>query len=405
MNVASLVAGIEALNKDDVGTTGPGLAKRSLTVLSGAGASIYAGAPSTAQLTASIAKRRIAGEVLRILQSADPSRNFEDVLHVLEELELLCDNSAPPRATATLRPFVQISDLGKSFSSDRLALRRERLAILELIAASLSGIDYSNWMPLYRILRPFLDEYNIRYFTLNYDVLTDVVAEILARRAAKYWYDGFGARPVAMDGTVLFRADEYANPPFERPAHITVGHLHGSICYSYWSTDKRLAHSNEFEIASAPSLQRAEENWRIFHALANQGDIELGSVAPIVSGLRKSDKLNLSPYGNYLHAFVESLSNNPALLLIGYGGNDPHVNFWLREFTTIHVRRARVIDITAESDPGRFALSRIGRDLLWREGPANVWTNARGVEGITFVGGVEGDVPIARFLAHLASGQ
>lgn len=47
----------------------PSAPTKTLTVLTGAGSSLYAGAPSTNELTVLLAKRKFSGSILRILQS------------------------------------------------------------------------------------------------------------------------------------------------------------------------------------------------------------------------------------------------------------------------------------------------------------------------------------------------
>lgn len=51
----------------------------------------------------------------------------------------------------------------------------ERLDLIEAIGAAFDPIDYDqSRRPLYRLLRPHVDVFDIDLFTLNYDLLTDV---------------------------------------------------------------------------------------------------------------------------------------------------------------------------------------------------------------------------------------
>ncbi len=89
-------------------------------------------------------------------------------------------------------------------------------------------------------------------------------------------------------------------------------------------------------------------------------------MAPIVSGLRKLEKLNVQPYANYFADFARAVSNSPYLMIVGYGAGDEHINYWLHEFTLIHGEQARVVEVTRSADPNRFAIQRFGAyDLQW----------------------------------------
>ena len=182
-----------------------------LTVLLGAGASLYAGSPSTDDLTSIVAGREISGAILRALRSRceTSAANFEDVLHVLEELDALLGTTRS-RAPSMLRPLIEPSSILNGITIDSSLLRRERYELLEAIAAAFDGIDYdSAWHVLYRLLRPLLDDFDIDFFTLNYDQVVDVAVYGLSMLSGKKLLDGFG-QVIDMENSRLFRADQYA---------------------------------------------------------------------------------------------------------------------------------------------------------------------------------------------------
>lgn len=134
---------------------------RRLTVLLGAGASLYAGSPSTDDLTSIVAAREISGAILRALRSRSETStaNFEDVLHVLEELDALL-GATRAGAPLMLRSLIEPSDILNGITMDYSLLRRERYELLQAIAVAFNGIDYdSAWRVLYRLLRPLLDDF------------------------------------------------------------------------------------------------------------------------------------------------------------------------------------------------------------------------------------------------------
>ena len=154
-------------------------------MLLGAGASLYANAPSTRQLASIVAKSEIGGRILESLRDSaiEVEPDFEDVLHVIEELEALMQS--PARAPTMLRPVLRsvLADIGPQ------ALSVERFELIEAISAAFDKLDYdSSWRPLYRVLRPHLDVFDIDIFTLNYDLLADVASFALSMLSGKKWF-------------------------------------------------------------------------------------------------------------------------------------------------------------------------------------------------------------------------
>ncbi|MGA3036660.1 MAG: hypothetical protein ABSE64_04165 [Vulcanimicrobiaceae bacterium] len=365
--VPSLVPSAVALADSEVAPEGTPDPKNRITILLGAGASRFAGAPSTDDLTALAARRPISGKILADLRSRTPSTepNFEDVLHVLEEVEFY-HSVAPSRAHVATRPFVTLTDPLRSLLPDVLSARCERLALIEDIASAFNGINYdASWQPLYRLLRPFLDTHNIDIFTLNYDLVGDVSADALSLLSGKHWFDGFG-RPIDMDLNCGFRSDEYAGWD-KTPLYITLAHIHGSLRFAYRIDDTPMAYAEPIEIVSAQSIELARANWKDFHDVARDDEsANFFGVSPIVSGLRKTEKLNVRPYANYYSGLAKAISGNPRLIVIGYGGGDEHINYWIRELNRIHPQHGRVIEITDQTDPINFMSQRIAAyDLRW----------------------------------------
>src|SRR5580692_39508 len=222
---------------------------RRLTVLLGAGASLFAGAPSTRRLTDVISARELSGQVLRTLQTNNGTQdaNFEDVLHVLVELEALRGTTVA-RAPSMLRPFLDPSDKLDAITTDFEELRHERFELLETIGSAFDGIDYDRaWPVLYRLLRPLLNTFDIDVFTLNYDQVADVTVFGLSVLSGKGLFDGFG-QVIDMAKSRVFRADQYAHwDPAWEPVQLTLAHLHGSLLFAYHVNDPPYAHSPRFE--------------------------------------------------------------------------------------------------------------------------------------------------------------
>jgi hypothetical protein len=396
VNLSDLAPSIPPLANTERAPDGyPDPANR-LTVLLGAGASLYARAPSTRDLTAIVAQRELSGQVLETLRSniPDTEPNFEDVLHVVEELESLAQSGA--RAPTMLRPFLE--QIAPDIAAQ--ALSAERFELIETIGASFRGVNYDeSWRPLYALLRPLLDVFDMDIFTLNYDLIADVVTFAMSMLAGKKWFDGFGppAKPLySRDKTfygLTFRPDQFAH--WEASwghNYLTLAHMHGSIGYAYYVPDQRMAHASRFELIGTNDPLVAQSTWRwAKKAKAEDPTIDFGGVTPIVSGLRKLEKLNVQPYANYFAEFARAVSNSPYLMIVGYGSGDEHINYWLHEFTLIHNEQARVVEITRSADPNRFAMQKFGAyDLQWSrfKGLENAFVNRAGVQCLTLTGGL-----------------
>jgi hypothetical protein len=380
---------------------------RRLTILLGAGASIFAGAPSTTRLTEIIGGRRISGAILRTLQSGDGTRdaNYEDAFHVLEQLESL-KSPVPDRASVSLRPFLQPFDEIDGIAMHRESVRRERFEVMETIADAFRGVTYdTSWRTLADVFGVCLAGFNLDIFTLNYDLLADVTVEGLSRITGKKWYHGFGSRIRGIDAA--FDPGEYAswNPEWG-PKYLTLQHLHGSLRYVY-ADGRPVAHARRVVLEEGANVNYIRENWTSAKNLALKSPAEtFVGIAPIISGLHKLEKLNVQPYANYYAAFARAISDSPRLLIIGYGKGDEHINYWIQEFAQIHNQAARIVEITNSEAPDTFAVQRITEwsDLNWSHyrGLPDVFASAGGVENLVITCGLHRDSTLPIRLRDLA---
>ena len=200
--------------------------------------------------------------------------------------------------------------------------------------------------------------FSLRCFTLNYDTLIDRHLN---------WNDGFPNENGAAFSRSRFNKKLSVSEPF-------LFHLHGSTQFGFTETGA----IGKFR-DSADALASYEQA-RSFKP--NQAG-ELNDAGPIISGLRKLDKLNSTPYGYYYSAFINSIIAEPRLLVIGYGFKDAHLNYWLGQHRAIHRSERRVVLIrksrdlaraigTANADneePGKLYRS-AAEELLWRQAEA-----------------------------------
>jgi hypothetical protein len=64
------------------------------------------------------------------------------------------------------------------------------------------------------------------------------------------------------------------------------------------------------------------------------------------SGLRKTDKITVPPFGYYQYKFHDALIRSPRLLVIGYGGGDTYINSLVLQMRRIHGEAFKAAFIT-----------------------------------------------------------
>lgn len=370
--------------------------EKRITILLGAGASMHANAPSTDAITSAVGKRQVGGAILHALRSdrQTSAANFEDVFHVLEQLDALA-RPITARDHSTLRRFLARVEFVGGVALESAVVRRERFEVMETIADAFADISYdASWKVLADLFRPLLECYNLDVFTLNYDLLVDVAIEGLSRQTGKGWFNGFKTSIRGADAP--FNPNEYAmRKPEWGPSYLTLQHLHGSLRFAYADGD-RYVHARRYVLDEGEDLEEVRETWAAAKRIALENPSEdFAGVVPLVSGLRKLEKLNTQPYANYFAAFAQAVSTSPRLLIVGYGKGDEHINHWVREFAQIHDENARIVEISDSSDPRTFAMSRITEwpDLVWVPSKkyAEVFTSRAGVHNLAITCGVRSD--------------
>jgi hypothetical protein len=128
-----------------------------------------------------------------------------------------------------------------------------------------------------RFFETLRSKFALRIYTLNYDTSVDDCGS---------WEDGY--RDGNSDGAEFSRASLLA--AYEHPRQVLV-HLHGSILFGY---KKR-----QVGMVKYPGWNEAVESYTKYRGPRPDISGELFEPGPIISGLRKSDKLNSTPYGFY----------------------------------------------------------------------------------------------------------
>ncbi|WP_414039277.1 SIR2 family protein [Acidithiobacillus sp. M4-SHS-6] len=288
--------------------------KEDLLVILGAGASIHAGMPGVVDITERLAMcdewdspwvddvesvcsgyRKSQNLSLYFHQVRCYSRqysNYEQFLGYLENIHLSgfrC--AAHPYDVHT----VTINTIIDTFR----------------IEPKLSEHGEANYKELYK-------RYRLLLFTLNYDS----VAEDYANRLGVTLSDGFSSSKEHVHPET-FCSDSLASA-IKSKEHI-LAHLHGSIFYSMPSKDTILKHSGlvpatnaRFGLDNAPGEPKC-------CLISKDGRHLIAST--IISGTDKSNLIsNMPVMGEYMRELKNISQNVKRILIIGYGGNDSHVN-------------------------------------------------------------------------------
>ncbi|MDB5052654.1 MAG: hypothetical protein JWM44_704 [Bacilli bacterium] len=123
-------------------------------------------------------------------------------------------------------------------------------------------------------------------------------------------------------------------------------HLHGSIRYGHPNLGNRFIFEDQRDdLYLFDTYQNASSTWfGRSGATAQSHDETL--IGPIITGLRKTDKLLPFPYSTYYYQVQKSLMESPRLLIIGYSFGDYHINSLLERIINHHGRDRKVVVIT-----------------------------------------------------------
>ena len=306
--------------------------------------------PSTANITAEVVKQKIRGldvdesdlisnvyeriieeskkEYLRFhhaVRHYDPTITFEDLFDVIETLHSY---------SGTWRhehyPFPLISCLVQSdMDYPSVDYYNAMIAIIEKIIEIVSTYD-KKFRETGRELwyKEFWKGFNgeLDVFNLNYDITVEY--------SLQKFNDGFvGFTPgyERFEPEVLWR---------NKDGLPTVSHLHG--CYLYVDANPQpvenyYSHRDLYKLYpdQQPFISR---QWLPLNQ-AKEGIF----YSPIITGLKKTDKICYLPH-SYYHAYLaKRIIDNPSLLICGYSFGDLYVNQLLQRHKLIHDQKEKVV--------------------------------------------------------------
>jgi hypothetical protein len=364
------------------------------TVFSGAGLSIPVGGLVSTTLTALIRnttqeyvdpsnptgpllRRQFIDEVARVLDVyfAPQSCNFEDIFHALEVL----DSCVNVGSTGTIKqfkphfyPFFTPTIPSAGPWINQFALNAAKKDLLETVANAIHSYDSAfspaganTWFAAF--WRNMIADLLLDLGTLNYDNTIEHSLQPLHHLEDGY---SLSAQPSSF---ARFEPTHFCGYHGSRMMH-----LHGNIHFGFdpmrtLNTSTQMFDDEWGDVFKFSTFNEAVQTWPSWWSgtRAQSGEQIVGG--PIITGLRKTDKLLTYPYSVYNSEYSEALLRNPRLLVVGYSFGDYHYNSLLGKMPAIHKDRRRIVIITYFPN----------FDSEWNPDPA-VWGNWASRELVNF---------------------
>ncbi len=289
------------------------------------------------------------GELLwEALRGAYEAPDFETILNTLESLESFGATYGIPHSRdvqrPALTPFVELAYRYRRLRDSRVTAAARwdvtraihRKVGEECEAAGDDEVQQSRGAQT-AFFGSLASNFSVTVLSLNYDDLLE--------RIEIDWKDGYVETPFSFkwfDPNALERA-------LESQDHKLL-HLHGSVRFSQPSSAEYLGHPKSQPIHGPVKYESPGRAAEMFAQRAGGGIAHGGALydpMPIIAGLNKIGALafNIRPFAYYLSSAARAIADAKRILVIGYGGRDPHVNVWLEENARIHGvdRRCSVI--------------------------------------------------------------
>ena len=329
------------------------------TILLGAGAAIDIKAPTTQKITEEIIKqdkytnysvKDVYGKcptfsaIKKIYQHLEKNYlskpNFEQVFHILEMLAsynwVWFRNCKNPELFSLFAPFVvPITNIvGHNEWNNLYSLINQCQAdIMEMVYKY--DVEYKDKKDSdYKWYKTFWNKFEgFDLFNLNYDTTIE--------QSLPNYCDGFvdvyGIDVKKFDPKTLFR----------KRCNYKVCHLHGSIVYyNYENYDAYEYKSGDmYKWNDASGVIEKIKDGAIKNNSSNQGGENI-HIGPIITGLRKPDKLTVVPYNYYHHYLCTSILNNRSLLIVGYSFSDLYINDLIERMNMLYGKNKRIVIIT-----------------------------------------------------------
>lgn len=269
------------------------------------------------------------------VKNYDPHITFEDLFEVIETLYSY--NSTWKHEHY---PFSFISVLVKSdLNYQSVDYHRSMIAIIRRIMEIVDAYDErfrvdGNEQWYKDFWKRF--EGGIDVFNLNYDTTIE--------NSLDKYTDGFVNQ---YPGYQRFEPEEIWNAEADVA---TVNHLHGCILYSDPNPEPLQYYYSHHDLYKFYSTKDVMDIMgRLFFLPRNQvGDSIF--YTPIITGLKKTDKICYMPHSFYHANFAKRILENPSLLICGYSFGDLYVNQLLLRHKLVHGRNERIVIVDKWND-------------------------------------------------------
>ncbi len=321
--------------------------KTRITTLVGAGATLDIDAPSAEKLTQIVrnktldllhSKSNLLKSVSKILADYyEPNKiNFEHIIHVLEMLNTYKSGWKNPGNVKYKPPIIPfIKPRYYRFIKDDISLLTAKRVLIEIIADEVNKYDVnfesSNKFDWYKDfwcdLKSIWD-----ITTLNYDTTIE-------KSMTNRFEDGFED-----SGDNYYRFDPLK---LKNPTESTIAHLHGCINFGY---PRQIVNQYAYEdthedLYKLNTYKEALMTWPGRSTNGSQASEET-LIGPIITGLRKIEKLNTYPYSYYQNNFQNCILRNSSLLIVGYSFGDLYLNQIMERINRVHGDNKRIVIIT-----------------------------------------------------------
>lgn len=347
-----------------------------IVILTGAGAVIPWGAPSTKEITDKLrndknfltTKNKPVGDYLYNELTSFYHANSQDINfeHIIDLIEQLYDYYASVELGAqvhfksSIAAIFDIKDkIKEMFSSGErtyfLHVYRHfvNLVINEIKKYSSINKSPNTYSKLNIAFQSFLDyigSYNIRFYTTNYDRIPIQCSNLS-------FFDGFTVKAKGeqeFNRKKLFK-DEYNN------CYIN---LHGSIYFKY-KTKKTVINGEEIKtgcwICTPNKVNMIDANMK-----GNKDQMNRHLIGSnIIAGLYKPSRLMITPIYQFYQKFYSDCLNADCIFVIGYSYGDEHLNAAITN--AVMIRSPKIIDINLLKSLKRIPKNRYGYGSEWQK--------------------------------------
>lgn len=232
--------------------------------------------------------------------SSEP--HFEQLIHVVESLASLYP--LPPRERAVdkfrpmLGPFVHPQTPFSSVDGYNYVVQATCEFVLSHVANACDQVQVEGHS-LVDIVKALANAHTFDIFSLNYD---DVPVHSGVKFETGYGDDPFDFNPLRL----------------EVPRRFGHFQMHGSVLFGNPLLEPVIPKYNSRLEASSKRTSVGSAN--------QMQDGHQAPVLPMISGMRKADKVLHEPYATYHGWLRRGLMSSERWLIVGYGGGDHHVN-------------------------------------------------------------------------------